>query len=189
MYQEFFHYLKTAFVPFLDASVYGRSILENSSFIASLAHMDARLHGTGYVSRLTGASAEMLTMWRMMTVGQAPFVLNANGELNMVLDPKLPGWLFTDAEKQAVILKETGEQSFCQPDSTFAFCLLGSIVVIYYNDEHLDTYEEGVQVTKIILCQEWEAKVCLEGSVIPAPYAEKVRMGEYDTIKAVVSRV
>ena len=189
MYQEFFHYLKTAFVPFLDASVYGRSILENSSFIASSAHMDARLHGTGYVSRLTGASAEMLTMWRMMTVGQAPFVLNANGELNMVLDPKLPGWLFTDAEKQTVILKETGEQSFCQPDSTFAFCLLGSIVVIYYNDGHLDTYEEGVQVTKIILCQEWEAKVCLEGGVIPAPYAEKVRMGEYDTIKAVVSRV
>lgn len=75
------------------------------------------------------------------------------------------------------------------PASTFAFCLLGSIAVIYYNDEHLDTYEEGVQVTKIILCQKWEAKVCLEGSVIPAPYAEKVRMGEYDTIKAVVSRV
>lgn len=189
LYPEFFHYLKTSFVPFLDASVYGRSILENSSFIASSAHPDQRIHGTGYVSKLTGASAEMLTMWRIMTAGEKPFVLDENGRLQMVLEPKLPGWLFTDTEKQAVVLCETGERGFLQPAGTFAFCLLGSVLVIYDNKEYLNTYEDGVQITQISLCREGEPEIQIEGGIVSAPYAEKVRMGFYDTMKAVIKKI
>lgn len=187
MYEEFFHYLKTSFVPFLDASVYGRSILENSSFIASSAHPDERIHGTGYVSRLTGASAEMLTMWRIMTVGMSPFTLDGNGKLCMTLDPKLPGWLFTEEAKEGKTYTKSGEITFTQPENTFAFCLLGGTLAVYHNEKRLDTYTEEAQITQITLSREGEGDVQISGSVIPEMFAGKVRDGFYNRIDTTIS--
>ncbi|MDO4313075.1 MAG: hypothetical protein Q4C52_08305 [Eubacteriales bacterium] len=186
--EEFAHYLKTSFIPALDASVYGRSILENSSFIASSAHPDERIHGGGYVSRLTGASAEMLTMWRMMTAGMAPFVLNEKRELCLKLAPKLPGWLFTEEDRERHIYTEAGEQSFVQPKGSFAFALLGSILTIYRNEERADTYGAGVSITKIDLYKNGELIRSFDGDTVPAPYAEQVRNGEFDRIEARITK-
>ena len=38
LYEEFFEDIKTAMPPFMNPEVYGRSILENSSFIAFGRH-------------------------------------------------------------------------------------------------------------------------------------------------------
>ncbi|PAM92997.1 hypothetical protein B4N84_20275, partial [Flavobacterium sp. IR1] len=52
LYDEFYEDMKQALIPFLDPEMYGRSILENSSFIASSANPNVDLHGKGFVSRL-----------------------------------------------------------------------------------------------------------------------------------------
>ena len=57
LYDEFFQDFKKVFVPFFDPAVYGRSIIENSSFIVSSANPDRSLHGNGFVARLSGATA------------------------------------------------------------------------------------------------------------------------------------
>lgn len=188
LYDEFSHYLKTSFVPFLDASVYGRSILENSSFIASSAHPDVRIHGGGYVSRLTGASSEMLHMWRMMTVGYEPFVLNEEKQLCMKLEPKLPGWLFTEEEKEVSVYTEDGEKTFTQPKNTFAFNLLGDTLTIYHNEGRLDTYAKEAKITKIDLYKDGELLAGIAGDVIPPAFAGQIRDGGIDRIEAVISK-
>lgn len=188
LYEEFYHYLRASFVPFLDPCVYGRSILENSSFIASSAHPDERIHGGGYVSRLTGASAEMLHMWRMMTVGQTPFVLNEENELCMKLQPKLPGWLFTEEEKEAFVYTAEGETHFVQPKNTFAFNMLGSILTIYHNEERLDTYGKDAKITRIDLYRDGKPAGSIEGDIVPAPYAAQVREGAFDRIEVIISK-
>ncbi|MBE3137693.1 MAG: cellobiose phosphorylase, partial [Thermoplasmata archaeon] len=45
LYEEFYQDLRHMGIPFLDPAMYGRSILENSSFLASSANPDASLHG------------------------------------------------------------------------------------------------------------------------------------------------
>ncbi|MBR6299616.1 MAG: cellobiose phosphorylase, partial [Clostridia bacterium] len=69
LYDEFYEAAETALIPKLDPAVYGRSILENSSFIASSVNPDPDTHGRGYVGRLSGSTAEMLSLWKMMFVG------------------------------------------------------------------------------------------------------------------------
>ena len=53
--------------------IYGRSPLENSSFIASSRFPDAKAHGVGFVARLSGATAEWISMVLHMGLGAAPF--------------------------------------------------------------------------------------------------------------------
>ncbi|NCS62348.1 MAG: hypothetical protein GW790_12980, partial [Rhodoferax sp.] len=81
-------------VAFLDPSIYGRSPLENSSFIASSRFPDAKVHGVGFVARLSGATAEWISMVLHMGLGAAPFVVEA-GELRFKPQPVLADWLFT----------------------------------------------------------------------------------------------
>lgn len=188
LHDEFSHYLQTSFIPFLDPAVYGRSILENSSFIASSAHPDQRIHGGGYVSRLTGASAEMLHMWRLMTVGSQPFTVDENGDLVMKLDPQLPEWLFTKEEKEVMTYTETGSMTFVQPENTFAFNLLGSILTIYHNDSRVHTYDADARITKIDLYKDGRLVQSVDGDTVPAPYAKQVREGEFDKIEVVISK-
>jgi hypothetical protein len=128
--EAFYADLKTTLVPFLDAAVYGRSPLENSSFIASSAHPDPTLHGAGFVARLTGATAEFLSIWNIMMAGKTPFRMQ-DGRLCLAFEPKLAGWLF----------EENGQLSF-----TF----MGSCRVTYHNPQRRDTFAAGMQVQKMI---------------------------------------
>jgi hypothetical protein len=50
---EYFEAAKTALILQLDPHTYGRSILENSSFICSSAFYDESRHGRGYYARLS----------------------------------------------------------------------------------------------------------------------------------------
>ena len=74
LYEEFFNDLKTALPPFMDPQVYGRSVLENSSFIASSVNPNSLLHGQGFVARLSGTTAEFLSMWQLMMMGKEAFL-------------------------------------------------------------------------------------------------------------------
>lgn len=181
-YEEFFRCVKTALVPFLDPEVYGRSILENSSFLASSVYPNEKLRGGGFVSRLTGASAEFLSMWRIMTVGRAPFFLDENGRPGMKLEPVLPGWLFLEKEKQRRTLVDGTPVSMMFPANTFACRLFGKTLAVYHNESRRDTFgKEGAKVLRTELCGSGAA-VRIEGSVIPDPYAQKVRGGGFDRI-------
>ena len=138
--KEFFTEIQGAWSRFWIPVSYGRSILQNSSFIASSAHEDKNLHGRGFVARLSGSTAEVLHMWLLMNMGPNPFALDAQGRLTLKFDPILPSWLFTK--------KAQGEF----PAHTYAFKLFAKILVVYHNPKLKDTFgAQGVGAQKIIL--------------------------------------
>lgn len=184
LYDEFFQSFKSALIPFLDPEMYGRSILENSSFIASSVHTDEKVHGTGFQARLSGASAEFLNMWRYMTVGQKPFFINEKNELCMELKPVIAGWLFSSEAKEITVFKDMKEEKLQLPANTFAFNLLGSVQTIYHNEARANTYgDEGAKINKIELFKDGNLVTSVEGSVVGAPYAEQIRAGYIDRIE------
>ena len=149
LYETFYEDFRHVFIPFLNPEVYGRSILENSSFLVSSANPNPGLHGTGFVARLSGATAEFIQILMEMTVGSAPFSVARNGELTFSVKPVLPAWLFT---KQTQNLHLTGEgktQSVTLPEHSFSFMLLGDILVTYLNPKMKNTYgTDGVSPTE-----------------------------------------
>jgi hypothetical protein len=158
LHDEFFAELRCGLVPFFDPAVYGRSPLENSSFIASSAHPDDSIHGRGYVARLTGACAEFLSMWVEMTAGPQPFILR-DGELCLRFAPVLPPWLFRE-------------------DGTLAFTFLGRCAVTYRLLDRAATAPAVVSATVHLD----GGTLPFVGDLIRAPYAEQVRRGEITRI-------
>ena len=118
--EEFFSDFKRGVVAFHDSAVYGRSPLENSSFIASSRFSDPASHGQGFVARLSGATAEWISMVLHMGLGRAPFRVEA-GELRFVPEPVLADWLFTGSDNT-----EHGADRF-------GFRLFDATWVIYLN--------------------------------------------------------
>lgn len=88
MIEEFYEDIKTALPPYMDYKVYGRSILENSSFIVSSANSNLTLHGQGFYARLSGSTAEFLSMWKHIFIGDKLFTIE-DGELTFTFNPKL----------------------------------------------------------------------------------------------------
>ncbi len=162
LYDHFFEDLKTALVPFLDPNIYGRSPLENSSFLVSSAHPDALLHGAGFVARLSGASAEFLSMWRLMMAGERPFILEGD-QLCLAFKPILPGWIFDE-------------------DNTVSFKFLGKATVIYHNPGRRDTFDPKIVIRSIVLSTNEGTSLELAGQVIPAPFALRIREGQVGQI-------
>jgi len=96
LYPEFAEAFRDAAIPFLDPSRYGRSPLENVSFIASSANPDPQIHGRGFVARLSGSTAEFIHMWQLMFFGDNPFRLE-DGRLTLRFDPSIPDYLMSDS--------------------------------------------------------------------------------------------
>jgi hypothetical protein len=165
LYEEFYEDFKRALICFQDPAIYARSPLENSSFLVSSAHPDESLHGAGFVARLSGATAEFLSVWSVMMAGVQPFFMQ-DGQLCLKLSPVLPCWLFM--EKGQV---------------TFRF--LGNCTVTYHNPRRVNTFEEGVQPHRITLRTHDSGLVELEGDVIGAPYAAMVRDGEIESVAVI----
>ena len=92
LYEEFEQDFHDAAVCFLPEDMYGRSPLENSSFIASSANPNKKIHGKGFVARLSGSTAEFLQIWQLMMFGSRPFVMK-DGELTLDLMPCIPSYL------------------------------------------------------------------------------------------------
>lgn len=163
LFEEFFEDIKTALPPFLDPAVYGRSVLENSSFIASSVNPDESMHGRGFVARLSGTTAEFLSMWQMMMVGKEMFTME-DGQLILKLQPILPEWLFDD-------------------DNQVCFTFLGKILVTYHNENRKPTFgEEGTRVTRYELHGDQET-IVVHGEKIQGLPAMKVRAREFTRIE------
>ena len=95
LYEQYFEDLKTMGVPFIPYETYGRSPLENSSFLASSANFNEKIHGKGFVARLSGSTAEFLQIWKLMMNGASLFTLK-NGELQFALSPAIPDYLIPE---------------------------------------------------------------------------------------------
>ncbi len=149
LYEQFFEEVKNVMIPFLKPDVYGRSILENSSFIVSSAFPDAGMHGRGFQPRLTGASAELVNMWLLMVAGPKPFLVNDRQELKFRLDPVLPGWFFTE---KAELVKAVGVDGMPidieVPANCFVFKLFGKTLAVYHNDKRKNTF--GLNKARIV---------------------------------------
>ena len=101
MYEEFFEEMRGGgMMPFMDPAVYGRSLMECSSFMASSAFPDPSMHGRGFLARLSGSTAEFMSMWKIMFLGPEMFFLNDSGEVEMKLVVAIPSWLFEDEENE-----------------------------------------------------------------------------------------
>ncbi len=103
MYQEFFEDFQQAAVPFLDANTYGRSIYENSSFIASSKNPNKSYHGKGFVARLSGSTIEFISMWKLMMFGEHILTVR-NGELVFEPQPAIPAYLIPEDGKVTTTL-------------------------------------------------------------------------------------
>lgn len=161
LYEEFFEEIKTGLVPFMDSGVYGRSTLEAASFIVSSAFPDKSLAGTGFLARLSGSTAEFLSMWAIMMCGEAPFTLDKSGDLQLQLSPVLPGWLFTE-------------------EGTVSFKFLGTTVVTYINPTKADTWKMTPKSVSVTWADGKEDSY--EGNIFSAKAAKKIRNFEATAI-------
>jgi hypothetical protein len=157
LYAEFYQDFKNVLIPFQDPSRYGRSILENSSFLVSSAFSDRSLHGNGFVSRLSGSTAEFLQIWLIMHVGIRPFFLNSRKELNLKFSPILASWLF-------------------KKDGTYTFNFLSRVSVIYHNLKRKNTFGgNAARIVKIIFKDKNGLLIEINSDTIPSPFAQQIR--------------
>ncbi|MFA5063802.1 MAG: cellobiose phosphorylase [Candidatus Omnitrophota bacterium] len=162
LYEEFYADFKNCLIPFQKPQSYGRSILENSSFLVSSAFPDKKLHGNGFVARLSGSTAEFLEIWLKINTGKKPFFMD-NGKLSLKFDPKLAGWLFNKK-------------------GNYSFNFLSKIKVTYHNPDRKNTFGRNpAQVIKTIL-QDKKNPIEINSSIIPSPYAEKIRLRQFEKI-------
>jgi hypothetical protein len=180
LYEEFYQDLSTCCVAFLDPQRYGRSILENSSFIVSSAHRDKDLHGQGFVARLSGSTAEFVHIWMFMNAGTRPFIVNPRGELELAFRPALKGCCFTSEKTTTEFFTLAGERSVIDlPAYTYAFNFMGRTLVVYHNARRKDTFGAGkVETKRIVLHYPGKKIKEITGAVIPSPMAEDVRDGK-----------
>ncbi len=163
--EEFYEDFKNTFIPFQKPEVYGRSILENSSFIVSSAFPYPELHGNGFVARLSGSTVEFLQIWLILCAGKNPFFLNDKSELNLKFSPVLAGWLFTVKER------------------TYSFKFLGQIPVVYHNPKRLNTFgNNSVAIKKILILDNTGNPLQIDSDTVPSPYAEKIRQRKVKSI-------
>ncbi len=108
LYDEFNEDFEKACIPFLDSDTYGRSTLENSSFIASSVNPNKKLHGKGYVARLSGSTAEFINIWNIMMFGKKPFRY-IDGKLILIFEPAIPKYLIDS--KRMITVKFLGKVS------------------------------------------------------------------------------
>jgi hypothetical protein len=164
LYDQFWEELKTGLVAFMDPLVYGRSPLECASFIVSSDHPDPSIHGQGYLPRLSGSTAEYLSMWNHMTSGRFPFISSKEG-LQLKLEPVLPSWLFDDQGK-------------------FSFVFLGGVNITYHNPSMINTWGESTSVAKTTLIYETGQSLTFtqKSGVVHAPFAADVRAGKVQAI-------
>ncbi|MFH1198696.1 MAG: cellobiose phosphorylase [Candidatus Omnitrophota bacterium] len=163
LYEDFYAEFKNILIPFQKPEIYGRSILENSSFIVSSAFPDKNMHGRGFVARLSGSTAEFLQIWLIMNIGAKGFFLNENRELNLAFEPALAGWLFD----------KYGD---------YSFNFLSEIKVTYHNPKKKDTFGRNKAQIKKVILNAAANPIEITSNVIPSPYAEQIRQRQIKQI-------
>jgi hypothetical protein len=126
----------------------------------SSAHPDETLHGAGFVARMSGSTAEFISIWNTMMVGKQPFSI-MDGQLYLSLQPAIPGWLFTQ-------------------DGEVSFRFLGQCTVTYHNPACSNTHD--LIIKRFVFSRPQEDLVEIHAQVLPSPYAEMIRNGLIDKL-------
>jgi hypothetical protein len=168
--QEFYREMKSGIVAFHDPQVYGRSIFENSSFIASSRFPDPRVHGMGFVARLSGSTAEWIHMVFLMGLGARPFRWE-EGTLHFEPTPSLARWLFS----------KKAEGPF--EKDTFAFKLFGRTWIVLQNSSRQDVFPgNGVKPVRYRIEHEDGRQITQEGRYLPDALARELRDGRFNRV-------
>lgn len=162
MYNEFFEDFKKAAIPFQDAETYGRSIYENSSFIASSANPNRSYHGKGFVARLSGSTVEFLQMWQLMMFGKQPFTVE-DGKLNLRFQPAIPKYLVGKDKKVTAMF-------------------LSSIPVTYHMKEEADYIPGQYKIESIDVAYEGSSHYTTTDGTISGKLAEDIRKQKVSAI-------
>jgi hypothetical protein len=163
-YETYYEALKTNMICFLDPKVYGRSILENSSFIASSNNPDPHTHGQGFVARLSGSTAELLSMWRYMFLGKKLFSMKDNG-LSFEASPNIPYSWFKDDVIKTTLFSHTS--------------------LIYKNKSTKDTWKDVKPVSYTLTNNDGKVTT-IDGSSVDGEYAYMIRNKSIKTIEVVL---
>jgi len=147
----------------LDEEVYGRSIYENSSFIASSKNPNEKIHGKGFVARLSGSTIEFISMWKLMMFGRNVFTLK-NGELAFAPRPAIPSYLITG-------------------EGTVASTLLGGIAVEYRMEEKKDFIPGEYSVKNMHFVYKNKNEVDVAAEYVTGKLAEDVRERRVERIE------
>ena len=159
LFKEFFEEFQKTGICFQDPKRYGRSILENSSFISSSAFPDKNDWGRGFVARLSGSTAEFINMWVIMTSGAKPFTLDGNNSLVLELKPAIPKEYFTE-------------------DGLFEFKFLGKTLARYHNSKMIDTFSGSFKIARMEISWQDGKKEKVAGSKISGDRAQRIRRQE-----------
>lgn len=153
LYDTFYEEIKTNYTCFMDPEIYGRSPIENSSFIVTSSNPDPKKHGQGFVSRLSGSTAEMLSMFSYMFYGKSIFK-TLNGELVFKLNPKLHKEFFINHKIETTLFKD--------------------IKLIYHNKLLVNTYDDDAYIEKIVLTTK-DQVIQFDQSFIEGKWAKDIR--------------
>ncbi len=145
LHDAFYEAIQTNMVPFFDPELYGRATTENSSFIASSVNPNPAVVGQGFMARLSGSTAEAISMWVKMFIGGKGFTYEG-GQLHFVFEPVLSSDFF-DEEGRA------------------SFILFGTTKVTYINKQRKHTFGHAGCTIKTIL---------VDGIKEAAPYLNEV---------------
>lgn len=159
-YDAFYEAIQTNFVCFMDSDRYGRPPTENVSFIATSGNPDPKKHGQGFVSRLSGSTSEILSMWQLMSFGKQLYRME-NDELVFELKPSLHESFFNNG-----LLETT---------------LFGHIQVVYHNEANKNTYDPNVHVYQYVLHQD-EKSVNIDGNKVIGKWSQDIRQGKVKKI-------
>ena len=121
LYEQFYEEMKVNFVFNMDPYVYGRSPIENSSFVVPTCNPNKRMHGQGQFARLTGANAEVLDMFYLMFLGEHAFTMK-DGALTFDPSPKLSKEFFDDKDE-------------------VSYPLFNKCLIIIHNPQRVDLYK------------------------------------------------
>ncbi len=168
LYKQYFEDLKSTCIPFLDPSIYGRSILENSSFIASSANPDESIHGRGFVARLSGSTAEFVNIWYIMMVGKNPFTTE-NGKLKLEFKPIIPEYLISD-------------------DNQVQFKFLGETLVTYKFNAKCDIIPNEYTIKNILITYKNGDKINIEKNYIEDNIAKDIRNNQVSNINIMIEK-
>lgn len=163
MYAEFFEDFHQAAVPFLDPEVYGRSIYENSSFIASSRNPDERIHGKGFVARLSGSTIEFISMWKLLMFGRHVFTVKKK-ELVFSPQPALPAYLIPE-------------------DGVVEATLLGETAVVYHMEGKRDYIPGQYTVKRMHFTYKNKNEADVDAACVAGKLAEDVRGGKMERIE------
>lgn len=166
LYTQYFDEIKTNYSCFMDPHVYGRPPIENCSFLATSSNPDPKKHGQGFVARLSGSTAEMLSMWRTMFFGEHPFVMK-NNQLAFELSPKLPASFFKDHQVSVRLFNHT--------------------IVTYHNPSLVNTYDAHATIKRMEFHQGTQVTTVL-GSHVSGGLAQDIRSSKVDAIHVYIGK-